>query len=163
MTEEQNSDLSLRSIWKFFVGNWFWFLISIVICLGAGFLYCKVTPKIYSSSALIYVDENSSRSVKSDVTTMTNFRMMRQTSVVDNEAAILRSRTLMNKVVENMHANVLYYQPAKLRQVEKYAPSMPVHAEVDSLMVPFTMDISLLENGTISGKIEYTTKQGVES
>ncbi len=154
--DEQSSELSLRAIWRFFVGNWFWFLISIVICLGAGFLYCKITPKIYSSSALIYVDENSSRSVKSDVTTMTNFRMMRQTSVVDNEAAILRSRTLMNKVVENMNANVLYYQPARLRQVEVYAPSMPVHVMVDSLMQPFTMDLSLLEDGTVSGKIEFT-------
>ncbi|MBR3853024.1 MAG: hypothetical protein IKM41_00515, partial [Tidjanibacter sp.] len=124
--EENGTELSLRSIWRFFVGNWFWFMISVIICLGAGYLYCKIAPKTYSSSALIYVDENSSRSVKSDVTTMTNLRMMRQTSVVDNEATILRSRSLMKKVVENMNANVLYYVPAKLRKVEVYAPTVPV-------------------------------------
>lgn len=161
VVEESGTDLSLRSIWRFFIGNWFWFMISIIICLGAGYLYCKVAPKTYSSSALIYVDENSSRSVKSDVTTMTNFRMMRQTSVVDNEAAILRSRSLMQKVVENMHANVLYYRPSKLRSVEVYAPTVPVEVVVDSLMTPFVMDLTLLEDGTISGKIEYT-KRGEE-
>lgn len=161
VVEEQGSEISIRSIWKFFIGNWFWFMVSVVGCLCVGFLYCKVSPKIYSSSALIYIDENSSRSVKSDVTTMTNIRMMRQTSVVDNEAAILRSRTLMNKVVENMNANVLYYVPAKLRKVEVYAPSVPVEVVVDSLMAPFMMDLTLLEDGTASGFIEYT-KQGVE-
>ena len=92
---------------------------------------------------------------------MTNLRMMRQTSVVDNEATILRSRSLMKKVVENMNANVLYYVPAKLRKVEVYAPTVPVEVVVDSLMVPFVMDFTMLEDGTISGKIEYT-KRGEE-
>jgi hypothetical protein len=161
VVEEEGTELSLRAIWKFFIGNWFWFVISVFVCLCAGFLYCKVTPKIYSSSALIYVDENSSRSVKSDVTTMTNIRMMRQTSVVDNEAAILRSRSLMNKVVENMNANILYYVPAKLRKVEVYAPTVPIEVVVDSLMAPFVMDISILDDGTYKGTIEYT-KRGEE-
>ncbi len=158
-SEEEGLDISLSSIWKFFTGNWFWFLISVVICLGAGVLYCKVSPKIYSSSALIYIDENASRSVKSDVTSMTNFRMMRQTSVVDNEAAILRSLTLMEKVVKNLDLNVVYKKPAKLRKVEVYAPTMPAHVVVDSLMRGFKMDMNLTQD-SVSGLIEYTLPGG---
>lgn len=157
--ENEGFDISLMSIWKFFTGNWFWFLISIVICLGAGVLYCKVSPKIYSSSALIYIDENASRSVKSDVTSMTNFRMMRQTSVVDNEAAILRSLTLMERVVENLDLNVVYKKPAKLRKVEVYAPTVPAFVEVDSLMRGFVMELNLTQNDA-SGVIKYTLPGG---
>lgn len=157
--ENEGADLSLRSIWKFFTGNWFWFLISVVICLGVGVLYCKVSAKIYSSSALIYVDENASRSVKSDVTSMTNFRMMRQTSVVDNEAAILRSQSLMEKVVDNLDLNVVYRKPAKLRKVEVYAPTVPAQLVVDSLMRGFTMDLSLSED-SVSGVIKYVLPGG---
>lgn len=157
--EDDGLDLSLSSIWKFFTGNWFWFLISVVICLGAGMLYCKVSPKIYSSSALIYVDENASRSVKSDVTTMTNFRMMRQTSVVDNEAAILRSLTLMEKVVDNLNLNVVYKKPAKLRKVEVYAPTMPAHVVVDSLVRGCLVEMNLAEE-SVSGVVKYTLPEG---
>lgn len=153
--EDEGMDISLRSIWKFFTGNWFWFLISVVICLGAGAFYCKISPKIYSSSALIYIDENASRSVKSDVTSMTNFRMMRQTSVVDNEAAILRSMNLMEKVVRNLNLNVTYLKPARFRKVEVYAPQMPAQVVVDSLMRGFTMDLNLTQDG-VSGLIKYT-------
>ena len=153
--EDEGMDISLRSIWKFFTGNWFWFLISVVICLGAGAFYCKISPKIYSSSALIYIDENASRSVKSDVTSMTNFRMMRQTSVVDNEAAILRSMSLMEKVVRNLNLNVTYLKPARFRKVEVYAPQMPAQVVVDSLMRGFTMDLNLTQDG-VSGLIKYT-------
>ena len=157
--EDDGLDISLRSIWKFFTGNWFWFLISVVVCLGVGVLYCKISPKIYSSSALIYIDENASRSVKSDVTSMTNFRMMRQTSVVDNEAAILRSLSLMEKVVDNLDLNVVYKQPAKLRKVEIYSPAMPVHVAVDTLMRGFVMEMNLATD-KVSGVIKYTLPGG---
>ncbi|MBO5692755.1 MAG: hypothetical protein J6R74_02300, partial [Tidjanibacter sp.] len=153
--EQQEQSISLRSIWKFFTGNWFWFLISVVLCLGLGFLYCKISPKVYSSSATIYIDENASRSVKSDVTTMTNLRMMRQTSVVDNEATILRSRSLMQKVVENLNLNIVYKAQAKLRKVEVYAPAVPAHVVIDSLMRGFAMELKLAENSA-SGIIKYS-------
>ena len=152
--ENEGSTLSLRSIWKFFTGNWFWFALSVCLCVGLGYLYCKVSPKVYSASATIYIDENASRSVKSDVTTMSNLRMMRQTSVVDNEAAILQSRSLMEQVVKNLNLNVVYKVQAKLRKVEVYAPAVPAHLVVDSLIRPFSVDMTLAEN-KVSGVITY--------
>ncbi len=152
--EEQTTEISLRSIWSFFINNWLWFGLSVFGCLCLGFLYCKVSPKIYSSSAVIYIDENASRSVKSDVTSMTNLRMMRQTSVVDNESAILRSYTLMNKVVENLNANICYSVQAKLRKVEIYGPSAPVEVVVDSLKYPFSLELQLNSND-LTGKIKW--------
>ena len=29
VVEEEGTELSLRAIWKFFIGNWFWFVISV--------------------------------------------------------------------------------------------------------------------------------------
>ena len=153
--ENEGTEISFRSIWQFLTGNWFWFMISVVFCLCLGFLYSKISPKVYSSASLIYVDENASRSVKSDVTTMTNLRMMRQTSVVDNEAAILRSQTLMQKVVDNLDLNVVYRVQAKLRKVEIYAPTAPAIVKVDSLIRPFELDMKMTQSG-VSGIIEYT-------
>ncbi|MBQ1214686.1 MAG: hypothetical protein IIX81_06670, partial [Tidjanibacter sp.] len=152
--EEMGTEISLKSIWSFFINNWFWFGLSVFVCLCAGFLYVKVSPKVYSSSAVIYVDENASRSVKSDVTSMTNLRMMRQTSVVDNESAILRSYTLMSKVVENLNANITYSVQAKLRKVEIYGPSAPVEVVVDSLKYPFSLELKLGKESA-SGKIKF--------
>ena len=37
--ENEGMEISLRSIWKFFAGNWFWFMVSVVCCVAAGFLY----------------------------------------------------------------------------------------------------------------------------
>ena len=85
--------------------------------------------------------------------------MMCQTSVVDNEAAILRSLTLMEKVVEHLNLNVVYVKPSKLRKEEVYAPTMPAHVVVDSLMIAFNMDMNLAAE-SVSGVIKYTTKSG---
>jgi hypothetical protein len=60
----------------------------------------------------------------------------------------------MEKVVRNLNLNVVYRVQAKLRKVEIYAPAVPAHVVVDSLMKGFTMEMKLSENSA-SGVVKY--------
>lgn len=135
----------MRRIFDFIVSNWYWFVISAVMCLCAGYLYTKIVPNRYYSSATIYIDEDYSRGSGSDVTDLRPLRVMRNSSTLENEIVILHSRSLMRKVVDSLHSNVHYYMWGKLRRVEQYGPKSPVRIEVDSMSSEFDMVIELVD------------------
>ena len=40
------------------LANWYWFALSVLICLGVAYYYLASTPKIYSRTATILVKDS---------------------------------------------------------------------------------------------------------
>lgn len=40
------------------LANWYWFALSVLICLGMAYYYLASTPKIYSRTATILVKDS---------------------------------------------------------------------------------------------------------
>ena len=69
MTEQQsniqtpvnNDDLAgtinLHDIIRMVVVNWYWFVLSVLVCIGAAYYYLAKTPKIYNRTATILVKD----------------------------------------------------------------------------------------------------------
>ena len=51
--------LTLRDILDTFVGNWFWFLLSVIICLAAARLYLATKSNVYQRQAVMLVKDDS--------------------------------------------------------------------------------------------------------
>ncbi|MBP5497941.1 MAG: hypothetical protein J6X81_01035, partial [Muribaculaceae bacterium] len=54
-TKKSGSSISLKSYAQACLRNWYWFVISIIVCACCAFLYSKSQPQLYKSSALILV------------------------------------------------------------------------------------------------------------
>ena len=45
-TRVEESELNLGDILQTVLANWNWFVLSVVVCAGAAFLYLKWAPKV---------------------------------------------------------------------------------------------------------------------
>ena len=52
-----------KEFFKYFQ-YWPWFLLSLIICLGAAFYYIKTVPSTYLTSALILIDKKEEENIK---------------------------------------------------------------------------------------------------
>ena len=105
--EQKEEDFNLyRVIFKYLI-YWPWFVASVLVCVVAAFIYLRYQTPVYnvSASVLIKEDDARSRAMKSNngalgaLQEMGGFSM---TSNFDNELEILKSRTLIQKVVTRL-------------------------------------------------------------
>ena len=45
----------IKDIAFLMLGHWQWFVVSLVLALGAAYYYLQITPKVYTASAAILV------------------------------------------------------------------------------------------------------------
>lgn len=100
-------------IYKFFV-YWPWFVVSVLVCAIGMFFYLRYQTPVYNISSAVLIKEKDKRSSvgNSPLATMQDFGMMSLTSNFDNEVEILKSKTLVRKVVSDLN---LYISHAEVR------------------------------------------------
>lgn len=113
--EKQEESINLRAILIKYLVYWPWFIASIVICLGCSFFYLRLQTPIYNATAAVLIKESDSRSktmaqANGAVAALQDISGFSMTSNFDNEVEILKSRTLIKKVVSELG---LYIQTNK--------------------------------------------------
>lgn len=116
--EDPEAGFEFKQLWTIFVLNWYWILLSLVLCLGAARLYLRYTNPIYSSSMKILIkDEDNSRGK------IRTSGIISANSGFDNELQILVSSSIATRVVKNLHLYVSYVLEGRLRDMECYKNS----------------------------------------
>jgi tyrosine-protein kinase Etk/Wzc len=129
---------------------WPFFLLSILFCLGLGYLYLKFSVPLFTVKAKLLInDERDSRKIEkgNDVA--------ESSKRVDDEIAILTSRTLMGKVVRDLELWIQYRKPGRYNDVDLYA-STPVYF---SLVEPLTIESGHVLTLTIINSRQFVLKQ----
>ena len=113
--EEQEESINLRALLMKYLIYWPWFIASIIICLGCAFLYLRFQTPVYNTTAAVLIKETDPRSkamtqANGAVATLQDIGGFSMTSNFDNEVEILKSRTLIKKVVSELG---LYIQHSK--------------------------------------------------
>ena len=79
------------------LSKWYWFVISLVICLGAGAYYIVKTPKIYTRSATVLIKETGLRRTSELESVLSAGGMTQQNSKLANEIIAKNHRLLCLK------------------------------------------------------------------
>ena len=105
--EQKEEDFNLyRVIFKYLI-YWPWFVASVIICLGVAFVYMRFQTPVYNVTAAVLVKEDDprTRAMRANSGAMEALQSMggfSMTSSFDNEVEILKSRTLIQKVVTRL-------------------------------------------------------------
>lgn len=99
--------------------NWYWFVISVIVCLGFAFLYITYCPPTYSRTGSVLFRDNSSAHILNQ---SSEYPLDIQKNV-DNEAFIFKSKQLMLKVAERLNLDINYTINDGLRKTELYTHS----------------------------------------
>ena len=98
---------SLNDLLKMMLENWYWFVLSVLLCMGCAYLYIAGTPKVYNRTATILV-KDSRKGGESDLATFADLTGFSSRRNVDNEIYVLQSRRLMEQVVRGLNLTVNY-------------------------------------------------------
>jgi tyrosine-protein kinase Etk/Wzc len=119
---------NVRVVLMRYVRNWPWFLLSLLVAMGTAYVYLLYQPPVYSVKASVLIkDEKKGISGES---LMKEMDLFTPSKVVENEQEILKSYTLMDRVVDKLGLTVQYYYPTKTYNKEIYDES-PIRLMVE--------------------------------
>ena len=128
--------------------KWHWFLISIVVCLFAAFIYLKATNEQYQVQTTILLrKDQSSNSNLVDMSMLEGLGISGTSKEVEDEIQVLSSKALTQNVIRTLHFETEYFILSGLRYNELY-PIIPV-----KLILPQSF------NDTIKMQIELKIKK----
>ena len=141
--------ISIEDLIKTIFRNWYWFAISMFICVCAGAFYVKTTPKIYKRDATILV-KDSRKGGGSEILAFQDILGAGRRNV-DNELFVLQSRRLMENVVDILGLATNYKQLGTFSDKDLYHCS-PIEAIVvdDFKDKGCSFQVSLLGGNRIS-------------
>ena len=164
---EQTSEepLNLYALFFKFFAYWPWFIVSVVGCLLLAFIYLRYQTPVYNISASVLIKEQDARSkammgTNGALGALQDIGGFSMTSNFDNEIEILKSRTLIRKVVTDLN---LYINTQQQRTFG-YAPSLykqsPVAVsltpeEAEQLQSTVVLYMRYTPQGSLSVRAEY--------
>ena len=119
----EENELNLGDILQTVLANWYWFVLSVVVCAGTAFLYLKWAPKVYTRTASVLIKDDAKGGAMSESAAFEDLGLFGSKRNVDNEVLVFKSRRLMTEVARNLHLDVSYTVKDGLRTVELYTQS----------------------------------------
>ena len=95
-----------KEFFKYFQ-YWPWFLVSLILCLGAAFIYIKTVPSSYQTSALIFIDKKQEDKTK---IINTNTEEKSEEDNLEEEIRLITSNDFLLKVVKSLNLNISYFE-----------------------------------------------------
>ena len=132
---DTGSTIRLQDIYRLFVSNWYWFVVSLLITMGATMAYLLVTPKVYTRSASILIkDDGKGAGISSsDANAFSDMGMFKVNTNVNNEIISLKSPAVIQEVVRRLHLNVNYQAEGRFHRETLYGTNLPVTVDFKNL------------------------------
>ena len=119
---EEAGALNLWDLLQILKANWYWFVLSVVACLGLAYLYLLQAPRVYTRSASVLIKEENQWARPRSLYGFSDDMLSLQRNV-DNEVIIFKTYQLMETVARRLHLDVSYTVKNGLRTVELYRES----------------------------------------
>ena len=112
-----SNTIPIKAFFRACMHNWYWFVISAIICTCIALLKTKSEPKLYDTSALIMLTTETSKQAGSQAQMFGDLSARFMTTDLSNEIHKIKSTKLMEDVVEHLGLNIQYYGRVYLRDI----------------------------------------------
>ena len=118
--QEEKSAIDFQLIYTNLILNWKWFVLSLIVCLGLGYLYLRyATPAFQASTKVLIKDDDDSKRRgslgSSMIQSAANLGFMSNSNGIDNEIEILSAHDLAQLAVHDMKIYVNYYHKSAFK------------------------------------------------
>ena len=111
--------IDIRKLIEKYGRLWPYIGLFIVTALVGAYTYLRYTVEVYSTSATILIkDEDGKGANKGSLEGFVDLDLFSglNSSEIENEIGILKSRTLANEVVKRLNLNLVYLQEGRIKQ-----------------------------------------------
>ena len=133
LEQEERSSFDFQTIYKTMILNWQWFILSLIICLGAAAIYLRyATPRYQAFTKMLIKDDDTqgARRSANAIANMQNLGMMSNSTGIDNEMEILGSHSIAEAAVRDLKLYVTYKANGKVKDQLVYK-TQPVTVDID--------------------------------
>ena len=158
-SKEENIDVK-ELLFKYLI-HWPWFVGAVVACLIAAWVYLHMSTPVYNISATFlikYDKKGGSAGMLSGLESLGLDGMVSSSQNIDNEIEVLRSKTIVKEVVEDLGLYISYTDKDEFPSRNMYKTS-PVQVsltpqEADLLEKPMTVEMTLQPQGSIDVNVK---------
>lgn len=163
LMEETDNTNGLRDVLFSYLIYWKWFLLSVVLCLGAAWIYLRYATPTYSVSATVMIKDDKKGGRNSEAQALENMGFLQAGRNIENEVEILRSKSLIKEVVISQKIYASYTTHGRIGSRDLYTDS-PLCVEMtpaalDSLKYSVTLEVvqqsdsSFQLTGNVGGQV----------
>jgi len=142
----ENIVIDFRKLFSKILSAWWLFLLSLIIAYSCANLYLRYATFEYAARAILLIKDTGSSGNISAESILINDEAISGSKAMDNEIQILKSLTIMEKVVKRLDLEVFYYRIGNFKETELYTET------------PFVLDSFFLETNAIFG-VDYLIEQ----
>ena len=121
---------NIRDLLVLVLKKWYWFALSVIVCLSVAVFHLMSTPKIYERKASILVKDARTNPTESAL--FQDLALFEGTNNVNNEAIILKSIKIMSETVRRLKLDVSYTVKDRLRTMDLYMNSPVAFTFIDA-------------------------------
>lgn len=149
-----DDSIRIQDLYYQCLAKWYWFVISLVVCLGIAAIYLLKTPPVYTRTASLLIKEDSKgHSYAGEVgSSFAEMGLFQSSTNINNELIFMQSPAVMYDVVKRLHLDIDYTTPGSFYPQVRYGQNLP-------LTVTFA---GLAEEESASLTVESLRPQGVK-
>ena len=158
-SKEENIDVK-ELLFKYLI-HWPWFVGAVVACLIAAWVYLHMSTPVYNISATVLIKDDKkggSAGMLSGLESLGLDGMVSSSQNIDNEIEVLRSKTIVKEVVEDLGLYISYTDKDEFPSRNMYKTSLVqvslTPQEADLLEKPMTVEMTLQPQGSIDVNVK---------
>lgn len=110
--EMESRETSFNQLWNRYASYWPWFVFLLLLAVGTACLYMKYAIPHYESTARLLIKDEK-KGVE-DSKGLESINLISTKKILENEMEVLRSRSLVKEVVNNLRLYAPVYEERKL-------------------------------------------------
>lgn len=153
MSELDEEKVNYQELLFKYIIHWPWFVVSVLACLIGAWVYLHFQTPVYQVSASIMIkdDKKNGGGNTADLESLGLGGVITSTQSIDNEIEVLRSKTILKEVVNNLELYITYYDEDEFPKKELYKNSPVIvnltAQEADKLSSAALVDMRLAPEG----------------
>ena len=126
-------ELNIGELVKPYISKWYWFILSVLLCVLLAFWMIKHSAPVYKSSASVLIkDAKKMSSASGDFSVLSGIAGISGmgTNSIENELEIFKSKNIISEVVKINNFQISLYSKESNYSVELYKSSSPYEIKV---------------------------------
>lgn len=121
-----DDEINIREDLEKYAYHWKWFVLSVFLSILIAFVYLRYAPDKYEVKTTVLI-ESEENGVMSELSGFENLGLLGGASaVLEDEMELLKSRTLMDKIVQELEGNVFYFSQTDIKRTGLHKSRTPV-------------------------------------
>lgn len=129
--KQQEQEIDLIELFYKVIVHWRWFLIAIAVALTGAYIYVHITTPVYQASASVVIkdSEGSDKAINDLFNQVSPSNMAATNTQIEDELEILRSRSILLQVINELNMHTSYRIKEGLGYTETTTPPISVTLE----------------------------------